>query len=222
MNVAKQAAAKEAVKEVKSGMLVGLGTGTTAYFAIQEIGARVRQGLAIKAVASSVASEEEAKRQSIEVISFEGIAAIDIYIDGADEVDEEKNLIKGGGGALLREKILAYNSKRFVAIVDETKLVKRLGNFPLPVEIVQFASPLTMANIEKLGGKPTLRMKEGKPFVTDNGNWIADCAFGSIEKPVELNERLHSIPGVVEVGLFGRAMVSKVIVGHDDSSTRVL
>ncbi len=222
MNAAKEAAAKEAVKEVQAGMLVGLGTGTTAYYAIEQIGEMVRQGLEITAVASSIASEDEARRQGINIVSFEDISSLHIYIDGADEVDEEKNLIKGGGGALLREKILAYNSKRFVVIVDESKAVKRLGKFNLPLEVVQFASSLTMGNIRKLGGNPSLRMKEGKAFVTDNGNYILDCDFGFIESPMLLNEKLHTVPGVVEVGLFANTMVNKVIVGADNETTRVL
>lgn len=222
MSAAKQAAAKEAAKKVEPEMTVGLGTGTTAYYAIQAIGAMVRQGLNIKAVASSVASEEEARTAGIEIVPFGSFSSLDIYIDGADEVDEEKNLIKGGGGALLREKILAYNSRRFVVIVDESKLVKRLGRFPLPVEIVPFAASLTAANIGKLGGLPQLRMKEGKPFITDNGNYILDCRFERIENPAGLNERLHAIPGVVEVGLFAHTMVSEVIAGNDDGVTRTL
>lgn len=222
MNAAKRAAAEKAVEEIKAGMIVGLGTGTTAYFAIEAVGRKVKEGLAIKVVASSADSEEEARRRGIEIVPFDGIASLDIYIDGADEVDEEKNLIKGGGGALLREKILAHNSKRFLVIVDESKLVKQLGKFGLPVEIVPFAQPLTVANIRKLGGKPILRTKEGKAFITDNGNYILDCDFGPIVNPVALNNSLHSIPGVVETGLFAKAMISKVIAGNDDGKTKVV
>ena len=203
-------------------MLAGLGTGTTAQFAIEAVSKKVKEGLEITAVASSVASEEAARKMGISVVPFAGITALDIYIDGADEVDEKKNLIKGGGGALLREKILAYNSKRFIVIVDESKLVKQLGKFHLPVEIVPFAQPLTMANIGKLDGKPVLRIKEGQVFITDNGNYIFDCDFGKIENPVELNTQLHAIPGVVETGLFAAAMVSEVIVGSDDGTTKAV
>ena len=222
MNDAKKAAAKKAVEAIGTGMIVGLGTGSTAYWAIQEIGQRVRNGLAIKAVASSVASEEEARKAGITITSFDDLKSIDIYIDGADEVDEEKNLIKGGGGALLREKILAYNSKQFIVIVDESKLVQQLGVFRLPVEIVAFAEPLTIQNIKKLNCIPALRMKEGKPFVTDNGNSIVDCDFGVITNPSELNTQLHAIPGVVETGLFPHTMVSKIVVGCNDSTARIL
>lgn len=222
MSTAKKAAAEKAAEGVKPGMIVGLGTGTTAHYAIQAIGERVRQGLNLKAVASSLASEEEARAYRIEIVPFDNLTSLHLYIDGADEVDTEKNLIKGGGGALLREKVLAYNSKRFIVIVDESKLVIQLGKFHLPVEIVRFAQPLTATNIGKLGGRPQLRLKEGKPYLTDNGNYIVDCDFGRIENPVALNEQLHAIPGVVEVGLFANTMVSQVIVGADDGTTRIL
>jgi ribose 5-phosphate isomerase A len=203
-------------------MLVGLGTGSTAYWAIRELGQRVKEGLEIKAVASSIASEEETKKNGIEIISFDSLSSIDIYIDGADEVDEQKNLVKGGGGALLREKILAYNSKRFIVIVDESKLVKELGRFHLPIEVVPFALPLTAANLRNLKGRPQLRMKDNKPFVTDNGNYILDSDFGPITDPVVLNEALRSVPGIVEVGLFAGTMVNMVIVGTAKGTTRVL
>lgn len=222
MSIAKKAAAQRATTLIESGMVVGLGTGSTAYWAIQEVGALVQQGMKLKAVASSTASEEEAKKAGIEIVAFDSFTSIDIYIDGADEIDEEKNLIKGGGGALLREKILAYNSKQFIVIVDESKLVKQLGKFHLPVEIIQFAQPLTMHNIARLHGTPALRMKEAKPFVTDNGNWIVDCDFGAISTITKLTQQLHAIPGVVETGLFSHTMVSKLIVGSEDGTARLL
>lgn len=218
MSDAKKAAAEKAVALVKPQMLVGLGTGSTALYAIEALGKRVQKGETINAVASSVASEQKAREAGINIVPFDNVTAIDIYIDGADEVDEQKNLIKGGGGALLREKILAHNSKQFVVIVDETKLVKQLGRFHLPVEIVPFAYSLTMANIGKLGSTPQLRMKDGKPFVTDNGNYIVDGDFGLIYDPVALNESLHSIPGVVEIGLFAATMVNTIFVGTASSS----
>ncbi len=222
MSEAKKAAAKKAASLVEEGMIVGLGTGSTAYWAIQEVGSRVREGLKVTAVASSIASEEEARKAGIEIISFDAITAIDLTIDGADEVDEKANLIKGGGGALLREKVLAYNSKKFIVIVDETKLVKQLGKHALPVEVIPFAEPLTFLHLSKLAAQPVLRMKEGKPFVTDNGNWIIDCSFRSIDDIISLNQLIHAIPGVVETGLFPFSMVSQVIVGADDGTTRTL
>ncbi|HVF81901.1 MAG TPA: ribose-5-phosphate isomerase RpiA [Flavisolibacter sp.] len=222
MSRAKKAAAERTVEFIRAGMTVGLGTGSTAYWAIQEVGKLVRQGMKLTAVASSVASEEEARKVGIEIVSFDGLTSIDIYIDGADETDSEKNLIKGGGGALLREKILAYNSKQFIVIVDETKLVKQLGKFHLPVEVVPFASDLTLQNIAKLACTPVVRMKLGKPFITDNGNCIVDCDFGSITNVEGLTSQLHAIPGVVEAGLFPHTMVSKVFVGAEDGTVRLL
>ena len=222
MNDAKKAAAQKAVRLIEQGMIIGLGTGSTAYWAIQEVGARVKQGLKVAAVASSVASEEEARKAGIEIISFDAVTSIDLTIDGADEVDEKANLIKGGGGALLREKILAFNSKKFIVIVDENKLVKQLGEHALPVEVVPFAEPLTLLNLFKLGGSPVVRSKEGKTFVTDNGNWIIDCSFSFITDVDLLNQRLHAIPGVVETGLFPFSMVSMVVIGAEDGTTRML
>ncbi len=222
MTTAKKVAAQKAVDFIQPGMIVGLGTGSTAYWAIQELGKRVQQGLEIRALASSIASEKEAGRAGIEIMSFDGITSIHIYIDGADEVDGERNLIKGGGGALLREKILAYNSKEFILIVDESKLVKQLGKFHLPVEIIPFANSLTINHIAQLNCKPKLRMKEGIPFLTDNGNRIVDCDFTSINNVAELNNQLHAIPGVMETGLFSYNMVSKIIVGNEYGTVRML
>jgi ribose 5-phosphate isomerase A len=222
MEVAKKAAAESAVEFIKPGMIVGLGTGTTAYWAIQALGRKVANGLEVKAVASSVASEEEAKKVGIQIVSFHSFSSIDIYIDGADEIDGEKNLIKGGGGALLREKILAFNSKEFIVIADESKVVKQLGKFHLPLEVVPFAQPLTMRQIAALGCKPSLRLKNNTPFITDNGNYIIDCDFTSIASVAELNIQLHLIPGVVETGLFLYTMVAKVIIGKEDGTVRLL
>src|SRR5215203_5572979 len=167
---AKQAAAHKAVEAIQNGLVVGLGTGSTAYFAIEKIGELIRNGLAIKAVGSSVGTEELAKKAGIEIVDFATVTDIDLYIDGADEVDPHFNLIKGGGGALVREKIVAFNSKQFFVIVDHSKRVQRLGAFPLPVEVVPFAVNFTLRMLERLDGKAVLRQKEGKPFISDNGN----------------------------------------------------
>ncbi|NBD28199.1 ribose-5-phosphate isomerase RpiA [Paenibacillus glycinis] len=218
---AKQLAAEEAVTHIEDGMIVGLGTGSTSYFAILGLAARMKEGLRIQAVASSQGSEDLARQLGIPILPFSDIEAIDVTIDGADEVDENFNLIKGGGGALLREKILAANSRKFIVIVDDSKLVRRLGAFSLPVEIIPFAYELTMRNLAALDCKPTLRSSEGKPFVTDNGNYIADCAFGVIESPAELSNRLKSIPGVVEHGLFVK-MTETVIVGSGEGTIAYL
>ncbi|AGN70709.1 ribose-5-phosphate isomerase RpiA [Paenibacillus caseinilyticus] len=209
----KQLAAEKAVESIEEGMIVGLGTGSTAYFAIRRIAERVKEGLSIRAVASSQHSEDLAREWGIPLVAFDEIEAIDVTIDGADEADGEANLIKGGGGALLREKILAHHSRRMIVIVDESKRVERLGAFPLPVEIVPFAENLTLRSLKELGVEPQLRMKEGVLFRTDNGNLIADCRFGSIDDAAQLERRLNLIPGVVENGLFVR-MAHTVVTGY--------
>ena len=217
----KKIAAEKAVEYVKDGMIIGLGTGSTAYWAIQKIGERVKQGLKITAVASSENSAKLASDLKIPLISFEHIKGIDLTIDGADEVDQEKNLIKGGGGALLREKILATNSKQFIVVIDASKLVKYLGAFPLPIEIVPFASKLTIQKIQALGTTPVIRSEQGRNYITDNGNLIVDCHFESIQDPAKLNSQLHLIAGVVETGLFVN-MKPMVIVGDTDGKVEVI
>jgi ribose 5-phosphate isomerase A len=214
--VAKKAAAIKAVAYIENGMTIGLGTGSTAAFAIEAIGEKIRQGLNVQAVASSLSSETMARAQGIDIISFDKLEYLDLSIDGADEVDEHANLIKGGGGALLREKIIAANSKRYIVIVDESKLVKKLGKFPLAIEILSFAHELTLKNIEKLEAKTIIRQVNGKPFITDNGNLIADADFFPIEDPLGLDAALHAIPGVIETGIFTHQLVERVIVGYEN------
>lgn len=218
----KQLAAEHAVQFVKDGMTVGLGTGSTSVFAIEAIGKKVQQGLSVKAVASSIRSEELAKIAGIALIPFSKIETIDIYIDGADEVDKELNLIKGGGGALLREKILAFNAKEFLVIVDSSKLVERLGKFLLPVEIIPFAMELTLKQLQKSGCTTSMRMDNNKPYITDNGNLVIDCDFKKIEQVEKLHHFINNIPGVVENGLFLKNIVSKVIVGYESGEVKAL
>lgn len=218
---AKKIAAEKAVLSITDGMTVGLGTGSTAYWAIHGIAALIKeQGLQLKAVASSQSSENLARELGIPIVPFDEVEAIDITIDGADEVDEQLHLIKGGGGALLREKILAVNSKQMIVIVDASKRVGQLGKFPLPVEIVPFAESWTLRAIESLGCDARIRLKDGRPFVTDNGNWIADCRFGAIPDPEALTVRLNQIPGVVENGLFV-GIASSVVVGNEDGTVQI-
>ncbi|GIO30072.1 MULTISPECIES: ribose-5-phosphate isomerase RpiA [Paenibacillus] len=217
----KQLAAEKAVEYVKDGMRVGLGTGSTAYWAIRKIGERVRAGLNIRAVATSKASEKLAEEEGIPLIPFDRIDGLDLTIDGADELDRELHLIKGGGGALLREKIVAYHSKELIVIADESKFVDKLGSFPLPVEIVPFANEWTMAALEKLGAKPMLRTDGERIYVTDNGNYIADCRFGVIENPAELHRTLLALPGVVDNGLF-IGMASRAVIGRQDGTVTVM
>jgi ribose 5-phosphate isomerase A len=219
---AKKQAAEKAVSFIQEGMLIGLGTGSTAYWAIQALGEKVKGGMHITAVASSVATEELAKQCGITLVDFTQHTQIDLSIDGADEVDAQHNLIKGGGGALLREKIIAYNSKSFLVIVSETKLVHYLGKFPLPVEIVPFGAALTIKNLQALGCTTQLRQKEGKDFITDNGNLVVDCAFETIKEPEILDAKIRSIPGVVVSGLFDHNKVSQVIVGRENGSVSLL
>lgn len=203
-------------------MTIGLGTGSTSAFAIEALGSKVKEGLSIKAVASSVRSEELAKQAGITLIPFSEVENIDIYIDGADEVDRDLNLIKGGGGALLREKILAFNSKQFIVIVDESKSVDHLGRYLLPVEIIPFAMELTLKQIQKLGCIARQRYQNEKPYITDNGNCIIDCDFKKIEKVEGLHDALNEIPGVVENGLFPNTMVSRVIVGYKNGEVKTI
>lgn len=218
---AKKVAAELAVDDIQEGMIVGLGTGSTAYWAIQKLGVRVQNGLHIQAVATSVASENLAKELGIPLISFADISEIDVTIDGADEVDAAWNLIKGGGGALLREKIVAFSSKTLIIVVDETKVVERLGTFPLPVEVVKFGYELTVNKLRALGCEPVLRLANEQTFISDNGNYIIDCHFGTISNPAELHQAINGIPGVVENGLFV-GMASKVIVGYKNGSVEKL
>jgi ribose 5-phosphate isomerase A len=218
----KQVAAQHAAEFIRDGMTVGLGTGSTSAFAIEAIGKRVQQGISIKAVASSIRSEDLARQQGITLIPFAQVESIDVYIDGADEVDSNLNLIKGGGGALLREKILAFNSKQFLVIVDDSKLVEHLGTFLLPVEVTSFAKELTIRQLQKLGCSTTIRQNGNEPYITDNGNFIVDCDFRKIEDAPQVNHSLKGIPGVVENGLFLSNIVHKVIVGYKTGEVRVL
>lgn len=218
---AKQAAAFKAVEYVKNGMIIGLGTGSTAYWAIQYIGEKVKNGLQITAVATSAETERIARECGIHVVPLDEVGDIDIDIDGADEIDAEKNLIKGGGGALLREKIVASVSKEFIVIAGKNKKVSSLGKFPLPVEVLTFGWQHTAHQIEALGCQTSIRKKGTDIFVTDNGNYIIDCHFNKIEHPGILEQKINNIPGVVDNGLFVK-MATRVILGDDDGTTEEL
>lgn len=221
MNV-KKLVGEAAVELVKDGMTVGLGTGSTAYWAIMKLGERVKEGLNIQAVATSKESDKLAREQNIKMVTFADIGDVDITIDGADEVDAKLNLIKGGGGALLREKIIATASKKLVVIIDETKQVKQLGAFLLPVEVIPFGLKCTRRFIEELGCKTEIRMiDENDQFKTDNGNYIVDCDFGIIEHPEKISQDLNQIPGVVENGLF-IGLAHKVFVGYQSGEVDII
>jgi len=217
----KRIAAEYAVQYIEDGMKVGLGTGSTAYWAIQKIGERVKEGLSIQAVATSKASERQAMELGIPIIPFREIDGLDLTIDGADEVDLDLHLIKGGGGALLREKIVAHHSKRLIIVADERKLVHTLGQFPLPVEVIPFAVEWTLNSLRRLGCRTQLRTDEQQLFITDNGNYIVDCNFATILAPLKLHNEILNIPGVVDNGLFiGRADLA--VIAHHDGIVEVL
>jgi len=199
----KQLAAGAAVQLVEQGSIVGLGSGSTATYALECLAERVRGGLKIQGIPTSQKIKQLAEQMHIPLTTLEEHPQVDIDIDGADEIDPQLNLIKGGGGALLREKIIASASRRFVVVAQSTKQVARLGKFPLPVEVIPFAQTLVKARIEALGAKVTLRQYAyGNPFVTDEGHHILDCAFGAIRDPAGLAQNLCAMPGVVEHGLF--------------------
>ncbi|MEB8093034.1 ribose-5-phosphate isomerase RpiA [Mammaliicoccus lentus] len=209
----KESVAIEAIQYIEDDMKVGLGTGSTMYYAIKHLGERVKKGLNIVCVPTSEKTEEWAKKFEIPLSDFSEIRSLDIAIDGADEVDENLQLIKGGGGALLREKIVADAAKKFIVIVDESKVVKILGKFKLPIEVIPFGWKITAQSIESLGCKAILRKKEEEIFVTDNQNYILDCDFSEIHHPEQLNHALKSVVGVVETGLFIN-MTKKVLVSR--------
>ena len=198
----KQRSAEAACEYVKDGMIVGLGTGSTAEFAVKKIGELVRNGLSIRGIPTSDTTKILAESEGIPLIDFSETMFIDLTIDGADEIDANLNMIKGGGAALLREKIVASASREKIIIVSSSKLVQQLGAFPLPVEVIPFGWQVVFNQLESLQGNPELRLKQGQPSVTDQGNFIVDCHFRKIENPEQLDQHLNMIPGVVENGLF--------------------
>jgi ribose 5-phosphate isomerase A len=216
----KQAAARAALAWVRGGMTLGLGSGTTARYFIQFLGERLRnERSSIEAVASSTASETLAKDAGIRVISPRRGLRLDLTVDGADEIAPDLSLLKGRGGALLREKVLAQASRYFLVIADSSKRVERLGIHPLPVEVVPFAAPWVADQIDSLGGKPALLMN-GKspeePYLTDQQNYVLECRFPDIKDPRTLGEQLENIPGVVGHGLFvGYAHAALLAQGED-------
>jgi ribose 5-phosphate isomerase A len=208
----KAAAARKSLEYVKDGMVVGLGTGSTATFAIQFLGQQVREGLKIRGIPTSHASAELARSLRIPLTSFDEVEYTDVTIDGADEVAPGLALIKGGGGALLHEKIVAAASRRLVIVADEHKLVQHLGRFPLPVEVIPFAAGPVRKKLEEMGAHPVLRLAhDGSVYITDEGNHIFDCHYGEILDPSAVAQALTAITGVVEHGLFlGLASVAIV------------
>ena len=213
----KKIAAEKATESVKSGMVVGLGTGSTVYYALLKLGDMVREGLDIVGIPTSDGTERIAVAQQIPLTTLAAHPIIDLTLDGADEVDARLNLIKGGGAALVREKIIANASKKILIVVDESKVSRVLGTtFPLPVEIVRFGWEATQTEVNRICGRSTLRLAlahdRDQPLITDNGNYILDCHFDGIPAPEQVELQLNNIPGVVENGIFvNRA--DKVIIG---------
>lgn len=217
----KEAAGRASLRFVHDGNIVGLGTGSTAAFAVQGLGELVRNGLKIRGIPTSLKTQELANACGIPLTNLGEVQQIDVTIDGADEFDPQLNLIKGGGGALLREKIIASASKTVIIITDSGKQVPMLGKFPLPVEVIPFAEALIAKRISALGASVTLRQREGKPFVTDEGHHILDCHFGRIADPPALARKLSDMPGIVEHGLFiGMASVVLIAQGNEVQELR--
>jgi ribose 5-phosphate isomerase A len=218
---AKALVGKRAAELVQDGMAVGLGTGTTSTMFIKALGERVKAGLKIRCVASSDASHNLGLSLGMDVVTLAELPELDLYIDGADEVGPGLALIKGGGGALLREKIVASAADRFVVVVDSSKVVPVLGRFPLPVEVVKMALPLVERKLSDLGLSPKLRHHaDGTLYLTDENNFILDCASGMITEPEETAAEIRGIVGVVEHGLF-LGMASAALVAGQDGVTEL-
>jgi ribose 5-phosphate isomerase A len=224
----KYACALRASALVENGMKVGLGTGSTAYWLVYHLAERVRsEGLEFVGVPTSNKTREQAQAEGLKLISMDDAGRLDITIDGADEFDQSMNLIKGGGGAHLQEKIVAFGSDRMVVIADETKKVNKLGKFPLPVEVLKFGSASSQKQIEELliaqnykDFTVQMRMEKNKPFITDEGNYIFDLNLGEIQNPRKLCIDLNIIPGVVENGLF-IDVCKAVVIGYSDGTAKI-
>ena len=209
----KRLAGEKAVEHIKDGMILGLGTGSTVEYTLEKLGELIKEGFEIKGIPTSMHTKKLAKEYNIPLTTLDENPEIDLTIDGADEVDSKLNLIKGGGGALTREKIIAYHSKKEIIVIDDSKVVKALGiDFPLPVEIIKYGWTSTKKILERFGCNVELRTIVGEPFITDNSNYILDCEFERIEDSEQLEKDINNIPGVVENGLF-IGLVDEVIVG---------
>lgn len=198
----KKLAALEAVKFIKSGQTIGLGTGSTVFYAVEKIGELVKEGLSISAVSTSGKTTAQAKLLNIPLVEFDSVETIDLTIDGADEFDKNLNLVKGGGGALLREKMVARISEKEIIIADSSKKSDILGKSKVPVEVTPFTVNYVMKRLAEIGGNGVIRKKNGADFVTDTGNLIIDADFGAIENPAKLSGEIDRIEGVVCHGLF--------------------
>jgi ribose 5-phosphate isomerase A len=218
----KELAGRAAAQLVRDSEIVGLGTGSTAYFTVIALGERMKAGLKIIGIPTSEATASLARSVGIPLTTLDKKPEIDITIDGADEFDPHLNLIKGGGGALTREKVVASASKKMVVVADSSKAVPVLGKFPLPVEVITFARTVVENKIATLGGHPKLRQRpDGSPFITDNGNQILDCSFGKITDTAALARALSDMPGIVEHGLF-IGIAKLAIVGRNGGIEEIL
>lgn len=212
---------KYAADLLPSNTTIGMGSGSTIYWLMQELALRIKQGFSLSIVSTSSRTKKLADEAGIKVIELNDVDVLPMAIDGADEIDDQFQLIKGGGGALLQEKMVAAASRKLIIIADETKYVKQLGHFPLPVEVIPAGWKQVQKKIRAMGcDKVILRMKNNQPFVTDTGHHILDCHFEKINNAAALNISLHLIPGVVETGLFIN-MANNVIIGHTDGRIEV-
>ncbi|HMS64899.1 MAG TPA: ribose-5-phosphate isomerase RpiA [Ignavibacteria bacterium] len=216
-NKEKKLAGEKAAEFLKDGMTVGLGTGSTVFFTINKIGEMVADGLKIKAVSSSDATSRLAESHNIKMISINDDIQIDLTIDGADEADKYFNGIKGGGGALLFEKIIALSSKKNIWIIDSNKMVEKLGKYPLPVEIIPFGYKRVFERLSSMNLNPSVRMRNNEFFLTDSGNFIFDLHLKEINDPVKLDKELKMITGIVETGLFIN-IADTIIIGKENST----
>lgn len=198
----KKKSAEAVVELVEDGMDIGMGTGSTAVFAVKKLAERVRGGLKVRGLPTSQATADLARAEGIPLLDFSDVTTLALTMDGADEMDPALNLIKGGGGALFREKIVAAASETLIIFADESKRVKTLGAFPLPIEVNPFGWQVVERKIKALGASVTLRANGNQPFITDNQGYILDCAFGTIPDPPALDAKISAITGVVETGLF--------------------
>lgn len=212
----KKAAGEKAVEYIKDGMIIGLGSGSTVYWTLKKLGELIEQGLNVKGIPSSLRTEGWAKDFKIPLTDFSEVQSLDLAIDGADEIDPQFNLTKGGGGSLVREKIVDANAKKLIIVADESKMVPQLGEFPLPVEVLKFGWEVTAKQIAELGAKPVLREREGSVFISNNGNFILDCHFNVITDPEKLHYELKQMLGVVETGLFINLTDTIIIAGEKE------
>lgn len=218
---AKQAAGYKAAELIKDGMRVGLGTGSTAFYFIEKLIERCQNGLKIEAIATSQQSSEQAKNGGIKLINADQMVQLDVDVDGADEIDHNKQMIKGGGGALFREKIIACAAKEMVVVVDEAKIVEKLGTHLLPIEIAPFGFASILEKLKRLELTGNLRRKENNLYMTDNQNYIFDANIQNYSEDLrKLDEKIKSIPGVIETGFFWN-LAGRVVVGYFDGRAEI-